>query len=418
MSTNSSTSNEDRSLTGESQPLAGPSAGQDSLNDMSEDSGVFEVLLVIARKKWQAVGGTLAGGILTGVVAFLIPNTYTASAVLMVPPQSQSSASALLGQVGGLVGMAGAGALGIKSPGDVQIGLLGSRTVADALIDKFNLQALYRVKTRTAARTALAEHRRFSTGKDSLIRIDVDDRDPKRAADIANGYVTELNAKNTVMAVSDANQKRLFLENRLREEKEALARAEDSMKNLQQRSGLMEVENQAHVAISAIARVKSELVAEEVMLQRMRIGATAQNSAVVGVEAELGELRAQLKKLEDSPAAQSSGDPLVPLSRMPSAGLDYLRQMRELRFHEFLFELLTKQYEAARLDESKEAPSLPVVDWAVPPEKKSGPKRPLIVLEGLVGAGIFSCALIWLLHSMQLSGEGHKLSQLKRVVFA
>jgi uncharacterized protein involved in exopolysaccharide biosynthesis len=418
-----SSSQDERTLASESQlevaqPLAGLSVAQSQLPDLPEGTGVFDVLLVLARKKWHVLGGALLGGVLAGVVAFLTPNSYTANAVLMVPPQSQSSASLLLGQLGGLAGLAGGGGLGIKSAADVYIGILGSRTVEDALIDRFGLLAVYRVKTRMAARTKLAARSKFSTGKDSLIRIEVRDGDPKRAASMANAYVSALNAKNTEMAVNDALQKRLFLENRLKEEKGALADAEEAMKNLQQKSGLMEVGSQAHAAVAAVVQVKARLMAQEVMLERLRLAATPQNAEVMGTEAEINGLRAQLKKLEDSDAAQNSGDPLVPLSRMPSESLAYMRQLRELKFHEFLLELLTKQYEAARLDESKQAPELPVVDWAIPPERKSGPKRTLIVLEGLAGAGIFSGAMVWLWDSLQKGGEGVKLGRFKRALFA
>jgi uncharacterized protein involved in exopolysaccharide biosynthesis len=423
MSSNHNSSQDAGTLTSEShrdvaQAPAGLSVAQSQQPDLPEGTPGFDVLLVLARKKWHVLGGTVLGGVVAGVIAFLTPNIYTANAVLMVPPQSQSSASLLLGQLGGLAGMAGGGsAFGMKSAGDVYIGILGSRTVEDAVIDKLGLLHVYGVKTRMAARAKLAAHSKFSTGKDSLIRIEVRDGDAKRAADIANGYVSALNAKNTEMAVNDALQKRLFLENRLKEEKGALADAEDSMKNQQQKSGLMEVGGQAHVAIEAVVQLQARLMAQEVMLQRIRLAATPQNAEVIDAEAEISGLRAQLKKLEASDAAQSSGDPLVPLSRMPSESLAYLRQFRELKFHEFLFELLTKQYEAARLDESKQAPELPVVDWAIPPEKKSGPSRRLIVLEGFTGAAIFSGALVWLWDSLQRGGEGEKVRRFKRALF-
>jgi uncharacterized protein involved in exopolysaccharide biosynthesis len=423
MSPDEAIGQEDTSLTGEShrdvsEPLAGLSAAQGRPNDVPEDTGIFDILLVLARKKWYVIGGTLAGGVLAGVLAFLTPNSYTANAVVMLPPQSQSSASMLLGQLGGFAGMAGGGAFGIKSPTDVYIGILGSRTVEDAVIDRLGLLKIYQSKTRTDARARLVAQRKFTTGKDSLIRIEVRDGNPKQAADIANSFVLALNAKNTEMATVDATQKRVFIEKRLNQEKEALAAAEDAMKSLQQRSGLMQVETQARVAITAIAQLKGQVAMEEVMLETMRLGATPQNVEVLRAEAELGELRAQLKKLEDSHATQSSGDPLVPLSRMPSEGLTYIRQLRELKFHEFVFEFLSKQYEAARFDESKQAPALPVVDWAVPPEKRSGPKRRLMAIEGLMGSAIFCCGLIWLLHSVKRSDGGEKLSQLKRALFA
>jgi len=385
----------------------------------STEPELLDLLLVVAQKKWQIFRFTMAGGILSLGIALLIPNTYTATAVVMPPQQGQSSASALLGQLGGLAAMAGGSSLGLKSPSDLYIGLLGTRSISDAVIDKFKLLDVYNVKTRIDASEKLSSRRRFSAGKDSLIHIDVDDYSPQLAADMANSFATELNAKNTAIAANEAAQKRSFLESHLKDEKLALAAAEEDMKNLQQQSGVMQIESQARASLTAVAQLKAQIAAQEVMLDRLRLGATSQNPEVVGTETELSGLRAQLKKLEDSPAgSNSSGDPFMPMARMPAAGLTYLRHLRELKFHEFLFELLTKQYEAAKLDESKQIPALPIVDWAVAPDKKSGPKRSVLVLVGFLLSGLLSAAFICLSHNMQQYRGNVKLQQLRETLFS
>jgi len=401
-----------------SAPLESLSNAQQSAFKTATDPEILDLLVVVAQKKWQIFRFTLAGGILAVGIALLIPNMYTAETVIMPPQQGQSSASALLGQLGGLAAMAGGSSLGLKSPSDLYIGMLGTRSISDAVIDKFKLLDVYDVKTRIDAADKLGSRRRFSAGKDSLIHIDVDDHSPQRAADMANAFARELNTRNTAIAANEASQKRSFLESHLKEEKIALTAAEDDMKNLQQQSGVMQIESQARASLTAVAQLKAQIAAQEVMLDRLRLGATSQNPEVANTEAELSGLRTQLKKLEDSPSSQPSGDPFMPMSRMPAAGLTYLRHLRELKFHEFLFELLTKQYEAAKLDESKQIPALPIIDYAVAPDKKSGPKRSVIVLAGFLLSALLSAAFICLSHNMQQYRGNVKLQQLRQALFS
>jgi tyrosine-protein kinase Etk/Wzc len=357
-----------------------------------DGAGMTDLLAVVTARRRLVLWATIAGGAAAAIVALILPNTYTAAAMILPPQKEQSAAAMLAGQLGPLAAVAGAD-LGLKNPAEMYVGLLKSRTIADRVIEKFQLRELYREKTLTETRAELSSRTHLAAGRDSLIRIEVKDHDPARAAAMANMYVSELQEQNKRLAVSEAGQRRAFLEQRLADEKVALAAAEDAMKETQQRSGMIEVTGQTHVAIGSMAQLRAQVTAGEVALQRLKMGATAENPAVLQVEAEVAALREQLRKLERAPEQGA----LLSASSIPAAGLNYIRRLRELKYHEFLFELLSKQYEAARFDESKAAPPLQVVDLAVPPDKKSGPLRALITgLGALVGglAGAFAAILL------------------------
>lgn len=343
----------------------------------------MDLLSLAAARKRLLFGATIAGGVLATLVAFLLPNTYTATAVIIPPQKDQSTMAMLAGQLAPLAAVAGAD-LGLKNPSDLYIGLLGSRTIADKLIAQFDLKALYRQKTYIQTRDKLKAQSRFNTGRDTLVRIDVEDKDPNRAAAMANAYVSELEALNRRLALTEASQRRAFLEAQLAGERVNLAAAEDAMKGTQERTGVIDVGGQAGLAIASLAQVRAQITAGEVALERLKMSSTPQNPEVVAAESELTALRAQLQKLDK---ASEQGSPLVPASAMPGAGLAYVRSLRELKYHEFLFELLGKQYEAARLDESKAAPPIQIVDAAIPPDQKSGPHRSLIAILGCLGGG-------------------------------
>jgi uncharacterized protein involved in exopolysaccharide biosynthesis len=339
-------------------------------------------------------GVTLAAMLLSAGVALLIPPTYTAEAVILPPQPEQSSQLLMMGSPAGLAGMGGlgstlAGGL-LRSPAELYIGILKSRTIADALIARFRLQQVYRSNSETGTRKALARHTEIETGKNYLITIRVEDRDRDRAAAIANAYVDELHRQNSRLALTSAAQRRLFFEQQLADEKNALASAEIAVKKMQQSSGLVFPSGQSEALLRSIASIQAQIAAREVQLQGMRMYATADNAQLQVLETTLASLRQQLLKLE-----AGSGDELVvPARKMPETGLEYLRKMRDFHYHETLFELLARQYEAARIDEAKQAPLVQVVDSAVVPDRKSWPPRTLIVLAAgllaLAGASLFA----------------------------
>jgi capsule polysaccharide export protein KpsE/RkpR len=305
-----------------------------------------------------------------------------------------------------------ASTLGLKNPADLYVGLLGSRTIADHIIDRFQLSEVYKARTRMDARETLRSRTQLSSGKDTLIKISVDDTDSRRAAEIANMYVSELNNLNSGMASSDAAQRRQFLERRLKEEKDALSVAEEQMKQKQVNTGVFHLEGQAQVAIAAVAQLRAQIAAEEIALQRLSMGATAENPEVMRTRTEISALRSQLSNLERS-SRRDLGDPLLRTSTIPTATLEYVRGVRDLKYHETLFELLSKQYEAARIDEAKAAPELGLVDAAVAPEKKSSPHRLLLILFSFAGSGIFATALAAFMSRLSNDQDARRLRSLK-----
>ena len=301
----------------------------------------------------------------------------------------------MLGQLGPLAAVAGHD-LGLKTPGDLYVGLLGSRTIADLVIDHFKLKSVYKAKTMVDARSKLRNAIKFSTGKDSLVRVEVNDPDPKRAAGMANLFVAELNRKNTAFGTSEAAQRRAFLKRQVYEEKDELAAAEDAMKSTQAKTGIIQVEAQTTVAIASVAQLKAQITAGEVALERLKMGATAQNPEVVKAEAELAALRSQRKDLEET--SHGGSDPILATAALPHSGLEYVRRLRDLKYHEFLFEMLSKQYEAARIDESKAAPAIQIVESRCLPRTKKRPHRGLVIAFGIVAGLILGSMAAYLEH--------------------
>jgi tyrosine-protein kinase Etk/Wzc len=354
-----------------------------------QEIDVLEAMTLLLRGKKTILKFTLVSVALTAFVVYLVMKpTYTAEATFL-PPQSApgSAVSQLASQLGSL-GAVGALTGGLKSPGDVYVGILKSRTIADDLIKRFDLQKVYKKKRISDTEKALKVRSTFSSGtKDTLITISVEDHDPKRAADLANGYLDSLYQQNGRLALTEAAQRRLFFEQQLVHEKDALADAEVELKKTEEQTGLISLTGQAQVEIDSIAQVRAQMSGKEIELGALKQAATDQNPEVVRLQTQIDGLEQQLQKLENGSEARQSGNVLPATAKVPALALEYVRKQREVKYREVLFELVAKQYESARLDESREAPVLQVVDRAVVPDKKSGIPRTLILLAScLLGA--------------------------------
>ena len=379
----------------------------------------LEILLVLAREKKRILQITGGLTLLATIIVFVIPKMYTATATILPPQQNQSVLSTLIGQVGGATAL-DLRDLGLKNPADVFVAMLQSRTVEDALVNRFDLRKLYDVKRYQDARRILEKRCEINPEKEGLISIQVGDRDPKRAADIANAWVEELRTLNQDLAITEAAQRRVFFEQKLVAEREDLSKAELALKLLQEKTGLIQPDAQARALIGGVADLRAQVAAKQVQLQSLRTYATEDNPDVKRVERELAELQSQAAKLsqmERSGADLGEGNLQVPTRRVPQANLEYIRVARDLRYHETLFDFLAKQLEAARIDESKNAVMVQVVDRAVPPERKSSPKRLLIVAATAVVSFLLSCLgiLIWeaIRRKQQDPGEAARIAQLQ-----
>ncbi|HEY2469948.1 MAG TPA: Wzz/FepE/Etk N-terminal domain-containing protein [Terracidiphilus sp.] len=342
---------------------------------------LLELLTVVAERKKVVVWTTVLFAIVSIIVSFLLPKWYTATVTVLPPQQSSSLSGALASQLGGLGGLASlAGGLGIKNANDMFVGMLRSRTVEDAMIQKFSLMQEYHERYLSDARKALERHVTVDgSSKDGLIHISVEARDPNHAAELANNYVDQFRRLSEHLAITEASQRRLFFEQQLEQAKNNLANAEESLKQTEQQTGLIQLDSQARALIESAASLRAQIAAKEVQIESLRTFATSENAQLVQAEQELESLRAQLGKLGGSEEGVDSGL-LVPKGKVPSAGLEYIRKLRDVKYYETIFEILARQFEAAKLDEAKQGAVIQVVDAAVAPDKKSFPKRSMIVL--------------------------------------
>ena len=378
----------------------------------SDEINLMDLLLVIAKHNRFILKLTGAAALLSVIYALLQPNIYTGKTVVMPPQQASSSASALLGQLGGLAGMAG-GAIGVKNPSDLYVGMLKSRTVADALIERFKLVDLFKAKTMEPVRGALAGNTVITAGKDGFITIEYSDKDPKLAAALANAYVNELDRLTQTLAVTEAAKRRLFYEKQLKGVREGLDLAESAMKEMQEKTGVIQLEGQSKAILGAEAELRAQIAAKEVELSAMRSFATEQNPDFRRVEQILSSLHSQLTKLEHDNHANNVE--MTSKGKIPELAVEYGHKMRDLKYYEKLFEFMTQQVLVAKIDEAKDAAIIQVVDKALVPEVKSKPKRASLVLLATILA--FFVGIIWVFIKEAGERAGQNPEQTERINF-
>lgn len=366
-----------------------------------EQVRLMDLLIVFGRQKKLVLGmPTLCGGVALAISLIMTP-IFKSTVTIMPPEQQQSAMSAMLGQLGGLASLAGVG--GVKSPSDLYVGLLESRTVADSLISRFKLQERYEKKTVEETRRELESIRSINNGKkDGTISVTASDKDPKFAADLANAYVEELMKLSQTLNLTEASQRRAFLEKQLKEAKESLANAEVALRKTQERTGMLQPDAQVKAIISNAAQLKGTIAAKEVELKAMRSFATSSNPEFVRAQEELRALQAQLAKLEKS-QPEADGDFMVPTARIPGVAVEYVRNARDVKYYETIFELLAKQFEMAKIDEARDSSTIQVLDKAIPAERKSKPQRLLITAAGFISGALLGIWIAFIRDSLQRS---------------
>lgn len=355
--------------------------------DDKNDFTLVDVLITLAKHKRALIGFPLVAAIIAAGISMILPPVFQATTTMLPPQQAQSSASAILSQLGGMASIAGVG--GLKSPNEMYIGMLKSRTVADRLIERFQLTKTYQVNSLEEARKRLQLNTKILAGKDGLITIAVEDENQAVVAPMANGYVEELHRLTQVLAVTEAGQRRIFFEKQLQIAKGKLEDSEVDLKSALARNGMTSVDSSSRAIIETAARIRAEITAKQIQMNSMTAFVTKENSEYKRTEQELNSLKAELSRLEGS----GSGSAVAESDKEKQPGLETMKFYREVKYQQTLFELLARQYEVARLDEAKEAPVIQVLDPAVTPERKFKPKRGMIVISSAIGAFFF--AVLW-----------------------
>lgn len=346
-----------------------------------EEISLLDLLIVLAQNRRSILKMTIGMALIGLIVSLILPNQYTASTAILPPQQNGSAGSALMAQLGafGSIASLGGASLGLKNPNDLQVALLKSRTVEDAMIDRFHLMELFKIKLRSTARKKLESIVDIESGvKDGIIRISVTDRNPQLATEMANGYVEEFKKYSAGLAVTEASQRRLLFEQQMNQAKDSLATAEEELKKTEQKTGLIQLDSQARATISLVASLRAQIAAKQAEISAMRSFATDENPALQLAEQQLAGLQGEAQKI--GATSESATNALLPKGNMQEVSLEYVRRYRDVKYYETIFELLARQYEIAKVDEAKQGSTIQVVDRAIVPDRHSYPKRTVIVL--------------------------------------
>jgi tyrosine-protein kinase Etk/Wzc len=383
---------------------------------------VLDMLALLLRHKRFVIRFVLIAAVLAVIVALVSPVQYEAKVVLLPPTQNSSVGSSLLGQLGGMGGLGAlaslaGGSLGLKNPTDMYVSFLTSRTVEDAMIERFGLMKEYKKKRMSDTRKAFEHRATVVAGtKDGLIRITIEDHEAKRAADLANGYVEEFRRLSASLAITEAARRRLFFEQQLQQAKDNLTIAEDAMTKTQESTGVLQLDSQARALIESAAILRAQVMAKQVQVESMRSFATDDNPNLILAKQELAALQSRLDKLAGSQNDVGS-DINLSKGRVTQSGMEYFRRFRDLKYQETVYELLAKEFEVAKLDEAREGSIVQVVDAAVTPDRKSSPHRTWIVIGTTVFA--FLVASFWVLlrerssRALQLPENRERLREIK-----
>ncbi len=367
---------------------------------------------------------TAAALLVSLVFAFTIPKRYTSTGRIMPPDNSGSTMAmfaALAGRSGGefagLSNLADA-LVGSRNSSALFVDLLRSSTVSGALIDRFHLQQAWHKRYRVDTAKYLARHSTIVDDKRSgVITVEVQDTDPRRARDLAQGYLDELNVLLNRTSISAAHQERVFIERRLKGVQADLEQAQQALSEYSSTHTAIDLPDQTRAMVDAAARLQGEQIAAQSEVDSLRLVYGDTNVRLRAAEARVAELQRQLVRMSGSPApgaqnSANSGDTTVdsqelypPLRQLPRLAVPYADLYRRVRVEEAIYELLTQQYEVARIQEARDVPVVSVIDMPGIPEKKSFPPRLLVALILTMFAATVTAAWLLFLHRWRLVSE-------------
>lgn len=383
-------------------------------------------------RKWQAerirllwdrrrpiFNAAVVGLAASTLIAFLIPKSYTSTTQLMPPDQQSTSGMAMMAalatRTGAGLGSVAGDLLGLKSSGALFIGVLRSQTSQEHIVGQFDLRKAYGIRLMTDARKKLDGNTSITEDRKSgIISISVTDHSPQRAAAIANAYIDELNSLVSQLSTSAAHRERVFLEERLQVARHDLDDASNQLAQFSSKNNTLDIQSEGKAMLDAAGTIAGQLIATQSELEGLRQIYTDNNARVRALNARVAELRKQLERLGGTPGngassadpgpdqavdAQTGSMPFPTIRSLPLLGAKYSDYYRRAKIQEAVFEMLTEQYELAKVEEAKQTPSVKVLDPGQVPEKKSFPPRLLMTFLGTFLA--LSVSVIWVLGAEQ-----------------
>jgi tyrosine-protein kinase Etk/Wzc len=369
-------------------------AENELIQDYKSDDEInfLDLILILLTHKKFILSFTFSCALITVIISLLITPTFKAETKILPPQTSNSSfATQLLGKIGSATGLINS-SFGVTNQNSVYVSMLKSRSMFDFIIDKFALMEVFNIEQKEVARQIFNNSVSVQMEEDSnIISLSVLDKDPKRAADIANAFIEKLKEMNNTFAITEASKQKLFFEEQLVKVKENLLKSEEAMKELQEKTGAINIDSQALAVIESVAGLRAQISAKEIEIKVMKTYLEPKNPDFQKATDTLQGMNEELKKLEAKNLINA--DPIVPTGNLPQVGADYARKLRELKYQETLFELIASQYEIARIDEARDSTIIQVLDKAITPEIKYKPKRTLLVISATLLSFLISCLI-------------------------
>ena len=340
--------------------------------------------IVFITSKWAKfiVRTAVLVCVATAIILFLLPNWYTATTSIL-PAERESSFMGLASSILQGVGLMGGQEMvlpAFSTPSHVYASILRSRTVVETIVQEYNLKKRYKSRTTEEAIKDCLSHTRIRVGPEGIVTLSFEDTDKKRAADVANSFVEELNRINQKVSSSRARSTRIFMEERLSETNRALQQAEDSLRTFQEKNKAISLDEQMKAQIQNVAVLEGRLAMAEIELGLLRKTLSPEHPEIIRKEMEISEIRRKINTINTgTPGSRDYGTLALPFARVPGLALEYGKLLRDVKIQETLFGLLTEQHEHAKIQEAKDTPTIQILDVAKVPEKKSRPKR-LIIL--------------------------------------
>src|SRR3972149_6411584 len=325
------------------------------------------------------------------IYSLTLPPIYASTASIF-PPQQEGGMSGIASQLSGGLGALAGGFLGGSAPVDQWLAILKSQAIKDAIINRFDLMKVLKAKTMDDARNTVGGMIKVSKAKEGIISITVEDKDPQRAATLANAIVDELDRFNKGIVTTSGRRMRVFVEERLKGAKDELRTSEEAIRGFQERNRALKLDDQSRAVMEAMGTVKGQLIAKEIELQTLLSYATPNNPQAEILSTQVKELSERLRELEEgktNPGNPLQKDIFIPTAKIPNLSLQYVRLLRDAKVQQTLYELLTQQYEMARIQEAKDTPTVQGLDEATVPEQREKPQRRQIVMLAIITAALF-----------------------------